>query len=159
MLVPIWVGVDHRLKAFPSPLASLNQGGTVTIADLDCGRLLPGVFQGSTTRTPISVAVFRNSSLPASSDSLAMKTKIAGASVTECPALEFLKSDHYEPSYATSNAIRFSVALQLKTSFLYLLRETVCSVLFTEYIQPIAPAPASPRAQLHGCKVYWSASL
>ena len=152
------VGVDHRLKAFPSPLASLNQGRTVTTADLDCGSLLPGVFQGSTTCTPISVAVFRDSSLPASSESLAMK-KILGASVTECLALEFLKSDHYEPSYATSNAIRFSVALQLKTSFLYLLRETVCSVLFTEYIQPIAPAPASPRAQLHGCKVYWSASL
>ena len=157
--MPILVGVDHRHRTFPCPLASLHQGGTVTTADLDCGSLLPGVFQGSTTCTPISVAVFRDSLLPAPSDSLAMKTKIVGASVTECPALEFLKSDHYEPSYATSNAIRFSVALQLKTSFLFLLRETVCSVLFTEYIQPIAPAPASPRAQLHGCKVYWSASL
>ena len=109
--MPIWVGVDHRLTAFPSPLASLDQGDTVTTADLDCGSLLPGVFQGSTTRTPISVAVFRNSSLPASSDSLAMKTKVVGVSVTECLALEFLKSDHYEPSYATSNAIRFSALL------------------------------------------------
>ena len=44
-------------------------------------------------------------------------------------------------------------------TLLYLIRETVCSVLFTEYIQPIAPALASPRPQHHGCKVYWSASL
>ena len=117
------------------------------------------MFQGSKARTAISVTVSRVSPFPATSDSLAMKTKVVGASITNWHALEFLKSDHYEPSYATSNAIRFSVALQLKTSFLFLLRETVCSVLFTEYIQPIAPAPASPRAQLHGCKVYWSASL
>ena len=121
MLVPIWVGIDQRHRTFPCPLATLHQGAMVTTADLACGSLLPCVFQGSTTCTPISVAVFSDSLLPAPSDSLAMKTKIVGASIRECPALEFLKSDHYEPSYATSNAIRFSVALQLKTSFLFLL--------------------------------------
>ena len=40
-----------------------------------------------------------------------MKTKVVEAFVRECPALEFLKSDHYEPSYATSNAIRFLALL------------------------------------------------
>ena len=51
--------------------------------------------------------VFCFSARVASSDSLGSKAKVKRASIVECHALEFFKSDKYERSYAITNEIRF----------------------------------------------------